>query len=84
MDEKTWEKIMKYIVKKYKVPYGKYRKLVINEVLELGIKKIAESDVEEFKKILKEEKISEDFLTFLEKISKEIRKRGVRRYGYMS
>ena len=77
VDEKLWKEIMKKITEKYGVPYGKYRKLFINEILKRGMKNLEEK--EDFKSFLISSKISPKFLEFLSKMSKEIRKRSGRK-----
>ena len=74
VDEKLWKEIMKHITEKYKTPYGKYRKAAINELLKIGLKEAKRSkNIDEFKKVILSTKVSPEFLSFLEKISKNIR-----------
>ena len=75
VDEKLWKEIMKYITEKFGTPYGKYRKIVINELLRKSLEEIKreESNLKKFKKLLLSSKLSPDFLSFMEETSKKIR-----------
>ncbi len=74
VDEKLWKEIMKHITEKYRTPYGKYRKAAINELLKIGLKEVKRTkNTEEFKKAMLSTKVSSEFLSFLENVSKNIR-----------
>lgn len=79
VDESLWEEIMKFIISKYKKPYGIYRKKVINEILEAGLKVIKKGNFNDVLKVLESYEISDEFLNFMEVLSKSIRERSVRR-----
>jgi len=79
VDESLWEEIMNFIISRYKKSYGIYRKKVINEILKVGLKVIKKGNFNDVLKVLESYEVGDEFLNFMDSLSKSIRERGVRR-----